>query len=155
VEFCRKLSELPEEKAAGRVYRLPTEAEWEYGCRAGSRTKFCFGDSESELGEYAWYKQNSGGKTHPVGQKKPNAWGLYDIHGNVYEWCTDWHDDCPQRAVTDPVGPAKGSYRVRRGGCWSIDAAFCRSALRSTSAPSYRSTNNGFRLALSFSGIPK
>jgi formylglycine-generating enzyme required for sulfatase activity len=86
VEFCERLSELPEEKAAGRVYRLPTEAEWEYACRAGTNTKYSFGDDEGQLGDYAWFEANSGG-THPVGQKQPNAWGLYDTHGNVFEWC--------------------------------------------------------------------
>ena len=92
MEFCRKLSAMSEEKAAGQVYRLPTEAEWEYACRAGSTTKRCFGDSESQLGQYAWYDNNSGGSTHPVGRKKPNVWGLYDMHGNMNEWCADWYD---------------------------------------------------------------
>ena len=158
VEFCRKLSELPEEKAAGRVYRLPTEAEWEYGCRAGCRKQFSFGDSESKLGEYAWFKENSGVTTHQVGCKLPNAWGLYDMHGNVSEWCSDWYGEDPAGAVTDPVGPAEGSEgsgRVLRGGSWSYAAAFCRSASRSAYDPTRRNTFIGFRLALSFSGIPK
>ena len=85
VEFCRRLSELPGEKSAGRVYRLPTEAEWEYACRAGSSGRYGFGDQERGLGEHGWFSDNSHGKTHPVGQKKPNAWGLYDVHGNVWE----------------------------------------------------------------------
>ncbi len=105
VEFCKRLSELPEENKAGRVYRLPTEAEWEYACRAGSKTAFYFGDDLELIGAYAWHAANSGGRTHPVGEKKPNAWGLHDMHGNVWEYCSDWFDDYPEGAVTDPVGP--------------------------------------------------
>ena len=85
--FCRRLSNLPEERAAGRTYQLPTEAQWEYACRAGSTTRYSFGDSEAELGEYAWFSGNSDRRTHPVGQKKPNAWRLYDMHGHLFEWC--------------------------------------------------------------------
>ncbi len=89
VEFCKKLSDLPEEKRAGRVYRLPTEAEWEYACRAGGKTAYSFGASSNLLGDYAWFTENSSKQTNPVGQKKPNAWGLCDIHGSVWEWCSD------------------------------------------------------------------
>jgi formylglycine-generating enzyme required for sulfatase activity len=154
VRFCRNLSDYPEEKKAGRVYRLPTEAEWEYACRAGTTARFSFGDDESKLGEYAWYQQNSGSTTHPVGEKKPNAWGLYDMHGNVWEWCADWYGDYPNGMV-DPVGPATGSYRVIRGGCWSLRAALCRSADRGGDGPDYRNDGLGFRVALSSpSGIP-
>lgn len=127
VEFCRRLS------AKERVrYRLPTEAEWEYACRAGSTTRYCFGDSESELGEFAWYSDNSGKTTHPVGQKKPNAWGLFDMHGNVWEWCADWYGTNYYRAspAADPTGPTTGSGRVSRGGGFDPAAGYCRSAKR-------------------------
>ena len=152
VEFCRKLSELPAEKAAGNVYRLPTEAQWECACRAGTTTRFSFGDDESDLGDYAWYRDNSGDKTHPVGGKKPNAWGLYDMHANVWEWCQDWYGDYPSGSVTDPTGPVGGSRRVIRGGCWYYTAGYCRSAIRYGYEPSYLSTNRGFRVSLSPSG---
>ena len=152
VEFCRKLSALPEEQQAGRVYRLPTEAEWEYACRAGTETQFSFGDDESRLCEYAWYECNSGNQTHPVGKKKPNGWGLYDMHGNVWEWCSDWYGEYPKGAVTDPQGPSEASNRVHRGGSWSRSARNCRSAFRGWNVPSYRSIYLGFRLALSPSG---
>ncbi|MFM8771882.1 MAG: bifunctional serine/threonine-protein kinase/formylglycine-generating enzyme family protein, partial [Candidatus Kapaibacterium sp.] len=150
VEFCKKLSELPEERRAGRVYRLPTEAEWEYACRAGSTTQYSFGDDESQLGEHGWFEDNSGGQTHPVGQKRPNDWGLYDMHGNVWEWCSDWYGDYPKGAVTDPQGPASASGRVARGGSWGRTAWFCRSASRYGLVQSNRYL--GFRLALSSSG---
>ena len=152
VEFCRKLSELPAEKAAGRVYRLPTEAEWEYACRAGTTTGYNFGDDDSELGNYAWFAGNSGDTTHPVGGKKPNAWGLYDTHGNVWEWCQDRYASYPSRAVTNPSGPNTGSPRVCRGGSWSYAAGLCRSAYRFGSGPSYRNRDYGFRVSLSPSG---
>ena len=156
VEFCKRLSDLPEEKAASRVYRLPTEAEWEYACRAGSKTAYSFGEGSKSLGDYAWFDGNSNTQTHPVGEKKANAWGLYDMHGNVWEWCSDWYGEYPKGAVSDPVGPREGSSRVLRGGCWLIGAADCRSAVRSRRYPSNRDYNDfGFRVALSPSGIPK
>jgi formylglycine-generating enzyme required for sulfatase activity len=134
--YCSKLSSLPAEVAAGRVYRLPTEAEWEYACRAGTTTEYSFGDDAKDLVKYAWFDGNSGKTTHAVGGKLPNVWGLYDMHGNVWEWCSD----------------AEGSYRVRRGGSWSDSARICRSAFRGSSDPSLRGSNLGFRLALSPSG---
>ena len=153
-EFCRLLSALPDEKQAGRVYRLPTEAEWEYACRAGTTTEWCFGDDESKLGDYAAYGGNSS-RPHQVGKKQSNAWGLFDMHGNVQEWCSDWMGFLTDRAaVTDPQGPPQGPFRVARGGSWDYPAWFCRSADRGSYDPSPRSRNLGFRLALSPSEEP-
>jgi len=149
VAFCQKLSELPAEKKAGYVYRLPTEAEWEYACRAGTTTKYSFGDSDSELGDYAWYDRISDKRTHPVGQKKPNAWGLYDMHGNVWEWCLDWHGGYPSGAVTDPTGPSSGSLRVLRGGSWLHSSVSCLSANRRRGTPADRLWGLGFRVVRS------
>ena len=149
VSFCKKLSEMPEEKAAGRSYRLPTEAEWEYACRAGSTTSYSFGETAESLGEYAWFGKNSERKTHPVGEKKPNRWGLYDMHGNVWEWCQHVYETSPSGAATDPQGPNEGAYRVFRGGCWAYVAAYCRTGARFTYDPSSRTNRNGLRVALS------
>jgi sulfatase modifying factor 1 len=126
VLFCKWVS-----KRTGKTYRLPTEAEWEYACRAGSGTRFCFGDSDRDLGGYGWYDDNSGRKTHPVAQKKPNAWGLYDLHGNVWEWCQGRYGKYPSGSVVDPIGSSSGAYRVKRGGSWFNNASSCRSARRS------------------------
>jgi formylglycine-generating enzyme required for sulfatase activity len=150
VEFCRKLSALPAEKKAGYVYRLPTEAEWECACRAGTTTAYSFGDSDSELGDYAWYNENSVNTTHPVGGKKPNPWGLYDMHGNVFEWCQDWYGDYPSGAVTDPTGAASGSRRVLRGGSFNFHSSNVRSAYRFLSLPVSRSFPYGFRPARTY-----
>ena len=152
VEFCRRLSELPAEKAAGNVYRLPTEAEWECASRAGTNTKYSFGDDASDLEQYAWYYDNSDRKTHSVGGKKPNAWGLCDMHGNVLEWCQDWMGAYPSGNVTDPTGPVEGSSPVIRGGSWTDPAETCRSAIRFWSVPSDRYRDLGFRVCLSPSG---
>ena len=154
VELCQRLSALPEEKKAGRVYRLPTEAEWEYACRAESETAFHFGGSSKLSDDFAWFG-NSNKQTHPVGQKKPNAWGLYDMHGNVFEWCGDWFNEYPKGAVSDPTGPKDGVLRVNRGGSWEFGAASGRSATRFFTAPFGRGDWIGFRVALSSSQIPK
>jgi formylglycine-generating enzyme required for sulfatase activity len=131
-------------KERGAIYRLPTEAEWEYACRAGSKTAYSFGDDTRQLREYAWYGENSG--THPVGRKWPNAWGLYDMHGNVWEWVQDWYGKYAPESVTDPQGPTSGSYRVIRGGSWGAGAGYCRSAYRGHGAPGTRAADLGFRL---------
>ena len=151
VEFCRKLSALPAEKEAGRSYRLPSEAEWEYACRAGTTSVFSHGDEESRLSEYAWHLGNSGGKTHDVGTMKPNPWGLYDMHGNVWEWCHDWHGKYPSGGMLDPRGPSSGSFRVNRGGGWHVPAMDCGSAYRRTDDPALRISRDfiGFRVAVS------
>jgi formylglycine-generating enzyme required for sulfatase activity len=140
-EFIRKLNQMERTDK----YRLPAKAEWEYACRAGSTTRYYFGDDEAELGKYAWYSNNSDG-THPVGQKKPNAWGLYDMHGNVWEWCQDWYGEYT-RSVTDPKGPKSGEGRVLRGGSWFNNARGLRSAYRHRLGPGYRDDSIGFRLA--------
>jgi formylglycine-generating enzyme required for sulfatase activity len=127
-------------------YRLPTEAEWEYAARAGSTTAYSFGDSAGQKGRYAWCGYNAGGKTHPVGQLQPNAWGLYDMHGNVWEWVEDWYGDYPGGTVTDPGGASSGSYRVYRGGGWRLVARGCQSAVRSNASPGDRYGHLGVRL---------
>jgi len=141
--FCKKLSE-----KTGKAVRLPTEAEWEYACRAGSQARFSFGDADSGLSEYAWYGANSGLGTHPAGQKKSNAWGLYDMHGNVGEWCADWFGPYPAGPVTDPQGPASGKERVVRGGSWYYSADGCRAANRIRFAPGDGFPCIGFRVAV-------
>lgn len=154
VEFCEKLSKLPAERAAGRVYRLPTEAEWEYACRAGTTTAYSFGNNKSQLGEYAWFVKNRDRerRTHAVGTKLANPWGLYDMHGNVWEWCLDLYGPYASEAASNPQGPTTGSKCVRRGGCWDYDAASCRSAdRRAGNWMSNVSNYNGFRVVLSSS----
>jgi len=141
--FIEKLNEME----GTDKYRLPTEAEWEYACRAGSAERFCSGDDEGKLGEYAWYRGNSGKRTHPVGNKKANAWGLYDMHGNVWEWCQDCYGDYPAGPVTDPKGSPSCEFRVSRGGSWFDNASDIRSAHRGWGWPSNRVNNLGFRLA--------
>ena len=145
-EFCEKLSE-----KTHRTVRLLTEAEWEYACRAGSTTRYCFGDADAGLGDYAWYGANSGNTTHPAGEKKPNAWGLFDMHGNVWEWCADWCGGYPKGAVTDPQCLASGMFRVMRGGAWNLNPGDCLAANRSSSTPGSRSNVYGFRVVVSVS----
>jgi len=136
---------------AGSAYRLPTEAEWAYACRALTSTRFNYGDDPdtSQLTNNAWFGGNSGDQTHAVGQKVPNLWGLYDMHGNVWEWCQDWWlDSYPGGSAVDPRGPVSGSYRVVRGGSWGGDAWFERSGVRSFADPGSRSHSFGFRVVL-------
>ncbi len=143
-EFIRNLNQ----REGGKKYRLPTEAEWEYACRAKSEGRFCFGNQKAELEKYAWYATNPFSlKTHPVSKREPNAWGLYDMHGNVKEWCQDWHGDYPSSQVTDPTGPKAGKERVSRGGSYSGDSRRLRSANRGRERPDHRGSTVGFRVA--------
>ena len=148
VEFCRQLSQRPAERSAGRVYRLPTEAEWEYACRAGTTTEFSFGNQRNGLPDYGWFDGNAGQTTHDVGLKQPNPWGLYDMHGNVWEWCHDRYANYVPGEVTNPVGPAVGQYRVVRGGSWYFDAQRCGSAFRFRRKPDVALGRLGFRVLM-------
>ena len=152
VEYCRKLSEAPDEKEAGRVYRLPTEAEWEYACRAGTTTAASFGNDDSLTDIYAWHSLNSRRKSQPVGQKKSNPWGLHDMHGNVWEWCQDWYGEYPTDKAVDPLGPPMGSARVHRGHCCFDIAERIRSSVRHKSEPSREGKGIGFRVVLELNG---
>ena len=150
--YCQKLnSKFSSSLPSGYVITLPTEAQWEYACRAGTTSALNSGrELTSAIGfcgnldQVAWYVGNSGGQTHEVGQKQANAWGLYDMHGNVWEWCSDWYGSYGGDA-TDPVGPSTGSYRVNRGGSWLHYARLCRSACRYSYTPDFRNGNLGFR----------
>ena len=142
-DFLEKLNAKIGNTDRGKMM-LPTEAQWEYACRAGELGPF----SGGTIDEVAWYNDNSKGKTHPVGMKKSNAWGLYDMHGNVWEWCADWYDAELEGGV-DRSGPASGSDRVYRGGSWNYDAYGCRAANRLNYSPSFSYNDGGFRVARS------
>ncbi len=160
VVFCRKLSDFPEEKAAGRWYRLPSEAQWEYACRSGSTGRYSFNSERSgipreyderDLSDYGWFGGwMAGARTNAVGKKRANAWGLYDMHGNVWEWCQDWYDKeyYATSATDDPLGSPRGTYRVSRGGSWVDPARHCRSAFRGHCEPGPRCYPQGFRASL-------
>ena len=147
VEFCQRLSQLPAEQAAGRVYRLPSEAEWEFACRAGGQRAFCFGNQASWLTNYAWFVANGDDQTHPVGKKQPNAFGLFDMHGNVHEWCADVYGGYSPRAAAHYKNNGN-SGRVYRGGSWCSSPTRCRAAWRGQQDPDHRSPFNGFRIAM-------
>jgi formylglycine-generating enzyme required for sulfatase activity len=153
-DYCARLTQ--QERAAGRiptnsVYRLPTEAEWEYACRGWTSTRFSYGDDPgyTDLTEYAWYLDNSSIMTHPVGQKLPNPWGLCDMHGNVWEWCQDWYGPYPGGIALDPQGPPMGSTRMIRGGSWNWGVGLVfRSADRDSFGPDGAGSVIGFRVVL-------
>jgi formylglycine-generating enzyme required for sulfatase activity len=145
--FIQRLNQ----KEGTNKYRLPTDAEWEYAARARTTSQYSFGDNADSLEQYAWYSRNSGGKTHPVGQKEPNPWGLHDMHGNVWEWGQDWYDKSyyAQSPASDPHGPSEGLIRVLRGGGWLDGARYQRSTYRYGQPPGMRMSYFGFRLAFS------
>ena len=168
-KFCRRLSGLPAEQVAGCACRLPSEAEWEFACRAGNAASHYFDDlsitdcgwfgensgrthvdafaiSQTDVDKYVKRLMDNGCQPHPVGQKIPNAWGLYDMYGNVWEWCSDRYGEYPARERPDPQGPSAGSERVNRGGSWLFPARYCRSALRGRHAATSRLSFQGFRV---------
>jgi len=151
-DYCQLFLNRLKEKTGGREFRLPTEAEWEYACRAGTTNDCYFDDSNTPLADCAWFSENAASQTHPVGMKKPNAWGLYDLYGNVWEWCGDVYAPYPSNAVTDPVGPGWGTLHVLRGGAYNSIPKHISSSYRHDleSGDSYR--YYGFRVALSQTG---
>ena len=146
-EFIKKLNA----KEGHERYRLPTEAEWEHAARAGGAATWSFGMERARLKDHAWYWDNSGKQTHPVGRKEPNAWGLHDMYGNVFEWVEDWYgkEFYTPGAAVDPRGPRTGGHRAMRGGGWHSPPGECRSSYRDDDETDYRSGDTGFRLALS------
>ena len=155
-EFCKKVNERLIASVPGPsplipdpcLCRLPSDAEWEYACRAGTQTSYYSGDTEDDLKRVAWYDANGNNTTHPVGLKEANEFGLYDMHGNVFQWCQDVHDDYSSNPVTDPQGPAKGAYRVLRGGSWICPLRTCRSASRFRRDPGIPLEDCGFRVVV-------
>jgi formylglycine-generating enzyme required for sulfatase activity len=143
-DFCKKLSEI-----SGETVRLPSEAEWECACRAGSATKYCSGDSKEDLERVGWSDTPLTNSTHPVGQKEANRFGLYDVHGNVWQWCQDRYGDYSANPGVDPVGPTQGTDRVVRGGTWHYKPRDCRSAIREGYDPDYHYSGIGFRVVVS------
>lgn len=149
--YCEAIS--VRERDAGHLppgfeYRLPTEAEWEYACRAETTNRFSFGEGTLNADQYAWTAENSEATTHPVGQKQPNPWGLHDMHGNVWEWCLDWFAEYPAADVVDPIGPPGGKFKLFRGGGWNQDIEFAGSVNRFMMPPSSGIRFVGFRVAL-------
>jgi formylglycine-generating enzyme required for sulfatase activity len=148
VAFCEALNKAESEKRAGGKYGLPTEAESEYACRAGTKTAYSFGDDPKNLGEYAWFDDNAEGRIHEVGTRKPNPWGLYDMHGNVGQWCADYYDGkyYQNSDKKDPLNSTKSDARLLRGGSWLLQARYCRAASRNRLGPGNRLINIGFRV---------
>ncbi len=151
MEFIKNLNRI----GSKGQYRLPTEAEWEYAARAGTDTAFANGGiiemrcgQDPNLDAIGWYCGNSDEKAHPAAKKMPNAWGIYDMHGNVWEWCSDWYAEYPSGSVTNPSGPSSGSVRIRRGGSWTFISGGCRSAVRYGTRPVVHGRIIGFRLAM-------
>ena len=149
--FCKKVTEQTKQ-----AVRLPTEAEWEYACRAGTASTYHSGDTEADLARAAWYSGNSKDMTHPVGRKEPNVFGLYDMHGNVWQWCQDWYryDYYSKSPAENPEGPAQDAARVFRGGSWANDPRYCRSACRNWYVPDGCSDLVGFRVVAPASRTP-
>jgi len=141
------LNKLNQRRARG-AFGLPTEAQWEYACRAGAAAQFHFGNAAGALSDYGWWTGNAEGRAHPVGCRKPNPWSLYDMTGNLWEWCNDWYGSYAEHRQVDPRGASDGSLRVKRGGCWHLASGSCRSADRDSGPPSRRTDQLGFRVVM-------